>query len=108
MPLCFPRVCSIQVGFIVIIMMAFFVFTSQTIFVRFGRYDKYLKEYGLFYGVALVQLLMIAAVKAYYIVSSGLSKCDTLQAVENVHGARAGWVAAIHRTDKLRAEGVVA
>lgn len=51
-------------------MMAFFVFTSQTIFIRFGRYDKYLREYGAFYGIALLQLMMIAAVKVYYIVSA--------------------------------------
>ncbi len=35
---------SVQVGLMLSIMVAFFVFTSQTVFIKFGRYDKYLSE----------------------------------------------------------------
>mmetsp|Transcript_23100 Transcript_23100/g.50702 ORF Transcript_23100/g.50702 Transcript_23100/m.50702 type:complete len:218 (-) Transcript_23100:489-1142(-) len=61
-------VISIQIGMIVVIMMAFFVLTSHTLYIRLGRYDLYLKEYKFFYISFIIELLLFVGAKVLYIV----------------------------------------
>ena len=52
---------------LVIIMLAFFVLSSQTVFIRFGRYDLYLREYALLFTVFFIELILFISDKVYYI-----------------------------------------
>lgn len=52
---------------LVIIMLAFFVLSSQTVFIRFGRYDLYLREYALLFSTFFIELVLFIATKVYYI-----------------------------------------
>ncbi len=57
--------CSVQVGLLLAILMAFFVLTSQTLYISLGRYDLYLKEFAPLYGLFLVELALYVALKVY-------------------------------------------
>ncbi|KAJ9534837.1 hypothetical protein QJQ45_017262 [Haematococcus lacustris] len=57
-----------QVAIHVILILAFFVLSSQTLMVKLGRYDRYLQAFRLMYGTWLIELLLLAASKAFYLV----------------------------------------
>ncbi|GFH20486.1 uncharacterized protein HaLaN_17616 [Haematococcus lacustris] len=59
---------STQVAIHVILILAFFVLSSQTLMVKLGRYDRYLQAFRLMYGTWLIELLLLAASKAFYLV----------------------------------------
>ncbi len=59
----------VQVGMLIMIMLAFFVLTSQTIYVHFGRYDLYLREYAMLFFLFIAELALMLAAKIYYLVS---------------------------------------
>lgn len=54
---------------LVAIMIGFFVLTSQSLFVQLGRYDKYLHFFWVLWLVFIIELCLMAASKAYFIVS---------------------------------------
>ncbi|KAJ9535020.1 hypothetical protein QJQ45_029686 [Haematococcus lacustris] len=58
---------STQVAIHVILILAFFVLSSQTLMVKLGRYDRYLQAFRLMYGTWLIELLLLAASKAFYL-----------------------------------------
>ncbi len=60
---CLPR--SGQGGLLIAIIMAFFVLTSQTLYITLGRYDLYLREFAAIYLLFLVELLLYIGSKAY-------------------------------------------
>lgn len=64
-PLTQVIVYSVQVGLLLAILMAFFVLTSQTLYISLGRYDLYLKEFAPLYGLFLVELALYVALKVY-------------------------------------------
>jgi hypothetical protein len=52
---------SLQIGILLAIPVAFFVLTSQTLFVILGRYDKYLKVRMEYKGTSLEDISCMAA-----------------------------------------------
>ncbi|GAX83454.1 hypothetical protein CEUSTIGMA_g10879.t1 [Chlamydomonas eustigma] len=61
-------VYGVQLGLMIAIIVAFFIATSQTVFIRFGRYDKYLYEYKYYYLSLLVEFLLVLGAKVYFVV----------------------------------------
>lgn len=61
---------------VVIIMLSFFVLSSQTIFIRFGRWDLYIREYAILFTAFFIELVLFIATKVYYIVSERESSED--------------------------------
>jgi hypothetical protein len=58
----------VQVVVLLLILVSFIVLTSQTVYVRLGRYDRYVSAFrGLFVAFAVELGLMLAS-KVYYIV----------------------------------------
>ena len=47
------------------IIMAFFVLTSQTLYIQLGRYDLYLREFWFLYSLFVLDLALYIAIKAY-------------------------------------------
>ncbi len=61
-----PR--RLQIVMLVLSIMTFFVVTNQTLAVRLGRYDVYLREFRWLYLVWFVELVLMLVTKIYYIV----------------------------------------
>ena len=57
----------------VAIMMAFFVLTNRILLVQLGRYDRYLARFKWFYITWLLEMVLILAVRIYYLVSGNYS-----------------------------------
>jgi hypothetical protein len=66
---------------VVLIMLAFFLLSSQTVFIRFGRYDLYLREYALFFAVFIITLALFifTKVRFIYMFNENLSPLAILQ-----------------------------
>ena len=58
-----------QLGMLVAIVMGFFILTSSMLYVKLGRYDKYFKEFVVFYLAAAIEFILMAAAFAYKLVS---------------------------------------
>ncbi|KAG2423582.1 hypothetical protein HXX76_015221 [Chlamydomonas incerta] len=64
-PLTQVIVYTAQIGLLVAIIMAFFVLTSQTLYIQLGRYDLYLREFAALYSLFVLDLLLYIAIKVY-------------------------------------------
>ncbi|GLC36764.1 hypothetical protein PLESTM_000499400 [Pleodorina starrii] len=58
-------VYSGQGGLLLAIIGGFFVLTSQTLYIRLGGYDLYLREFGALYAMFLLEALLYLAMKIY-------------------------------------------
>lgn len=61
--------CSVQVGFLVGVMMGFFLLTSNSLFIKLSRYDFYFSEFRVLYTTFAVELALMLTVKIYQGVS---------------------------------------
>ncbi|KAG2427216.1 hypothetical protein HYH02_014621 [Chlamydomonas schloesseri] len=64
-PLTQVIVYTAQIGLLVAIIMAFFVLTSQTLYIQLGRYDLYLSQFAFLYGLFVLDLCLYVAIKVY-------------------------------------------
>ncbi|EFJ43436.1 hypothetical protein VOLCADRAFT_106863 [Volvox carteri f. nagariensis] len=64
-PLTQVIVYSAQGGLLLAIIGGFFVLTSQTLYIRLGRYDLYLREFAVIYILFVIEALLYIAMKAY-------------------------------------------
>ncbi|GIL92766.1 hypothetical protein Vretifemale_20259 [Volvox reticuliferus] len=64
-PLTQVIVYSGQGGLLLAIIGGFFVLTSQTLYIRLGRYDLYLREFAAIYIMFLLEAVLYIAMKGY-------------------------------------------
>ncbi|MEW5307267.1 MAG: hypothetical protein WDW38_002490 [Sanguina aurantia] len=55
----------VQVGFLIGVMMAFFLLTSNSLFIKLSRYDFYFSEFRVLYAAFAVELALMLTVKIY-------------------------------------------
>mmetsp|Transcript_12723 Transcript_12723/g.34679 ORF Transcript_12723/g.34679 Transcript_12723/m.34679 type:complete len:233 (+) Transcript_12723:124-822(+) len=61
-------VVCLHLALLISIALAFFGLTSKTLFIKLGRYVQYFKAFWLFYCSFVLELLLMVAVKTYYLV----------------------------------------